>query len=275
MHVAVSLTDRAPLGACVRCKKRKMLALMHAGANVCIRCLNNTPAPHPHHPVTTAQPPPKSPTAPTLPVDEDNKGPRPMHSETRNPSPHHHHTKLGRQQKTKDHSATARRVWKRPRKKTKTKNRSWNKCPDCGERACACTLTSSEDSESETREPPGTPTAPKQPFPRAPTPYRSTRPTDRNHRKSEDLSDQENHESYTYNADSDSSEDDNQQTRKAFEITPANNMRDKTKNAEAPASLAKEAFIGRRPNRLTPHRSIEVPNDIHSEPKDTCDKDEQ
>jgi hypothetical protein len=43
MHIAMSLTDRAPLGACARCKKTKILAVAHAGATICIRCLNKTP----------------------------------------------------------------------------------------------------------------------------------------------------------------------------------------------------------------------------------------
>ena len=85
MHVAVSLTDRAPLGACVRCKKRKILAMTHAGANVCIRCLNNTPTLDPHHPI-----------APKLPQTK------------------HHHTQPGRQQ---DHSATQEGYGNAPEKK--------------------------------------------------------------------------------------------------------------------------------------------------------------
>jgi hypothetical protein len=52
-------------------------------------------------------------------------------------------------------------------------------------------------------------------------------------------------------------------------------MRDKTRDAAALASPAKEASTDRRPNRLTPHRSKEVPNGTHSEPKGESDPDEQ
>jgi hypothetical protein len=263
----------------VRCKKTKILAATHAGATICIKCLNNTPAvdnhdkrdgtlhahnaqPLPKLPqtkITTAHPPSKSPTTPTLPVDEDNKGPRPIHSETRNPSPQHHHTQLGRQQRTQDHSAAARRAWKHPHKKTKTKNRSWNQCPDCGERACACLPTSNEDSESEARDPPGTPTASGQPFPRTPTLYRSTSPTDKVysnnsednndiHSEPRDESDKDEQERDTHGMHSDISEEDNQhygETQTTFEMAPVKTMRGKTRDAAARASLARETFLHR------------------------------
>jgi hypothetical protein len=151
MYVVISLTERAPLGACARCKEIKILAVTHAGATVCIKCLNNTPTLDAHHtrdegtPTPTAQPRPAilqtaihrqdhqdPPTSPPFPVDEDDKGPSPIHSETRNPSLQHHHTQLGRQLRPKDHSAAARRAGKRPRTRTTIENRSWNQCPDCG-----------------------------------------------------------------------------------------------------------------------------------------------
>jgi hypothetical protein len=274
MHIVMSLTDRAPLGACARCKKTKILAAIFAGATICIRCLNRTPTRDdkrddnlhahsakppsklPQTKVTTEKPSSKPPTTPTLLVDEDNKGPRPMHSETRNLSPQHHHTELGRQQRMKDHSAAARRAWKRPRYKTKTKNRSWNKCPDCGERACECTPTSSEESEEEARESSGTPTAPGQPLPRAPTRNRSTSSADTidsnsvdddndSHSVSQDESEKDEQERDTH-MHSDSFEEDNQpytETQTASETVPVKTMKEKTRDAAAHTFLVRETFL--------------------------------
>ena len=274
MHVAISLTDRAPLGACVRCKKQKILAAKHAGATVCIKCLNNTPTLDPHLPTalkpqaTRPQPPSKSPTTPTLPVDEDNKGPCPMHSETRNPSPHLH-AQLRKQQDPKDHSATARRVWKRSRRKTKTRNRSWNKCPDCGERACECTLTSSEDSESETREPHGPLITPKQPLPRAPTPYRST-PTNGTQKDEpppkDTPTDTHKTKSQLWNKCPDCGE---RACDCILTSSPDSEMEAREPSGTPTAPTASPLY------RFTPHRSTEMPDDNHSEPKDTSDQDKQ
>jgi hypothetical protein len=282
MHIAMSLTGRAPLEACARCIRTKILAATHAGATICIRCLNKTPTldnydnsclglddnlharnaqPLPKLPqtkVTTEKPSSKSPTTPTLPVDGDNKGPRPMHSETRNPPPQRHHTEHGRQQRAKDHSAAARRAWKRPHYKTRTKQRSWNKCPDCGGRVCECTPTSSEESETEARESSGTPTTPGQPLPRAPTRHRSTSSADKmdsnsmddnndSHRVPQDENEKDEQERDTH-MHSDSVEEDDQhdtETQTAFEMVPVKTMKEKTRDAAARAFLAREMFLHR------------------------------
>jgi hypothetical protein len=145
-----------------------------------------------------------------------------MHSETRNPSPHHH-------RRPKDPPATAhcpsppRKKGKSPPKDTptaghKTKSHSWNKCPDCNERACDCILTSSADSDTEV--PTGTPTVPTTPPLYRLAPHRSTEVPNDNLSEPKDA-------------------------QKAFEMTPIQTMREKTKDAAALASLPRETFLHR------------------------------
>ena len=70
--------------------------------------------------------------------------------------------------------------------------------------------------------------------------------SDDNHIEPKDTSDQDEQERGTHSMHSDISEDDNQhhsETQKAFEMTPIRTMREKTKDASALASLARETFL--------------------------------